>query len=194
MCNVYAAIYAAGAITSAYGAFEQNNVQAAQYEADAEQYEYDAEIYDEKARIAYVESSLSEAQGMDALKVGQVTARKAKIIGKQVKASQRAGYAASGVRVDTGIAADITEETENMAFADSVTIRAESAKEAYGYRLNAWSQRGEARTYEMSAEQARTAAENSRVAADRIRGMSWIALIGSGMSSYSNYRSSEAAD
>lgn len=187
-------VYAAGAAASAYGAWEQNNAQAQQYEADADQYEYDAEIYDEKAKIAYVEASLSEAQGMEALKIGQVTAKKVKIMGDQVKATQRTGYAASGVRVDTGIATDIVEETEALAFADSITVRTEAEKESYGYRLNAWSQRGEARTYEMSANQSRKAAENSREAADRTRGQAWLSLLGGGLNAYSNYRPSEAAE
>jgi hypothetical protein len=182
MCNVYA--YAVMALISAYGAYEGAQGKGDEYGASADAYDAKAADYEEKAKLARQESSLSEAQAMDTLKIGKVEERKTLIEGKLFMGKQRASYGASGVRVDTGVATDVIDETGRKAEMDAITVRTNYAKEAYGYKLNAWRQRGESRTYLKSAEAARKAAEKSRDAEDRTRKSGFLGALASGFSSY----------
>jgi hypothetical protein len=186
MCNVYA--YAAMVALQTYGAYQGAQGEADKYEAEANTYEYQAAEYDEKERLAKIEANLSEIQSMDTLKIGKVQERKLRIQGNQIKASQNVGYAASGIRVDTGIAADVKAETERLAEGDAITLRKNYAKEAYGYQLNAWKKRGEARTFQLSAVNARKSARNSLESSNKIRNQGFLGALATGLQGASNYK------
>jgi hypothetical protein len=186
MCNVY--VYAAMALVSMVGANEASSAQAEELDETAKSYDFQAEDFDEKERIAKKEASLSEAQAMETSKIGDIEARKTLVGGKLVESSQRAAFGASGVRVDTGVATDVTEETQRLAYGDSVTIKANAERESFGFRLNAWKKRGEARTYAKDATNARRSAKASERAAKRVRGRSFLQVIGAGLGTASQYR------
>lgn len=176
------------AVLSAYGAYSGAQAKADEYDASAETYDYQAEVYDQKEKLALKESNLSEVQAMDTQKIGSIERRKTILYGKQVIGAQKTGYGASGIRVDTGVSVDVREQTERAVAGDAMTIRANYAKEAYGYKLKAWKQRGEARTYHLSAINARKSAENARSSASKTRNMSPLGALASGLGSAANYK------
>ena len=186
MCNVYA--YAVMAVMSAAGANEQAQAKGDELDAGAYSYEDQAEIYDEKAIVAQKESSLSEAQAMDSLVRGKTVEKKFRTQGKMLVGSQRASIGASGVRVDTGVSTDVVVDTERVIEGDAMTLRSNAERESYGFKLNAWRQRGEARTYLKSAENARKAAEDAREAADKARSGGIMGAFTSLGNSASNYK------
>lgn len=185
MCNA-AALVGVGAFANVYGTYGQYQAQADTYEAQADSYDYNANTYDEKARIALKEASLSEAQAVDSRVRGKVAEKKLIVQGNMLIGAQRASYGASGVRVDTGAPVEVQQETARSVISDAMTVRKNAAKEAYGYRLEAWRQRNDAMLLKRSATLSRKSAGYSRDAASSARRLAPIAAIGSGASTAAN--------
>jgi len=92
-------------------------------------------------QTAETNARLSELQAQDAIERGKetqeiFTKQVSKVIGKQ-----RAGFAASGVKVGVGSAADVVESTRAEARKDFETIKNNAWREAWGYRFQAQQQR-----------------------------------------------------
>ena len=68
-------------------------------------------------------AEMSEISAEDVLRRGEREANSVRRSGRAVRGSQRAAYAAQGVDVDSGSAADIQEETDILSEADSRTVR-----------------------------------------------------------------------
>ncbi len=82
-------------------------------------------------------AEMSEISAEDVLRRGEREANSVRRSGRAVRGSQRAAYAAQGVDVDSGSAADIQEETDILSEADSRTVRNNAWREAFGYKTQA---------------------------------------------------------
>jgi hypothetical protein len=101
-----------------------------QSQASLAQGEYQQRMYETNARMA-------EYQAQDAVKRGD---QAAKAHDKQVKGvigSQRAAMAAQGVEVDSGSALDLQTDTAAIGAQDSLTIKNNAWREAWGYKVQA---------------------------------------------------------
>lgn len=82
-------------------------------------------------------AAMLEFQAKDAITRG---AEAEDLFRKQLKGvigSQRASFAAQGIDVDSGSALDVQKDTAYQGELDALTIRANSAREAWGYSMNA---------------------------------------------------------
>lgn len=86
-------------------------------------------------RMAGVNERLSNMQAEDAEKRGEVEAGNVLKRANQIKGSQRAGFAAQGIAVDSGSAQDVQTETAEMGALDALTVRNNAAREAWGYKM-----------------------------------------------------------
>lgn len=86
---------------------------------------------------AETNARLSEMQAADALKRGDETASELRKKAKQVQGAQRASFAAQGISLDKGSALQLQEETDKLSELDSMTIRNNAWREAWGYKFNA---------------------------------------------------------
>lgn len=79
----------------------------------------------------------AERQADDAIKRGKrdVAAMKRKT--RNIIGSQRAAFAAQGIDVESGSAAEIQADTAALSAADELTIRNNSYREAFGFRSQA---------------------------------------------------------
>jgi hypothetical protein len=102
---------------------------------------------DQNAAIADISAEQSIFQGEEA--VSQVRTEGDKILG-----AQRAGYAAQGVKVDTGSAADVATETRFNINKDIITLRNNAKKAAWGYKV-------EARNHRTAGKYGQQAAKNA---------------------------------
>ena len=186
MCNIYA--FAAMAVFSAYGSYQEAQGNADILDAKAKVMDVEAQTLDQKESIAWKEANLSEVQAMEVRKIGANAERRAIIEGERVTSGQTAAYGASGIRVDSGVVQDIREETEREVYEDSMTIRANTEKEAYGYELKAWTHRGEARTYHTDAILARRGAKDTKRLARSTRNMSMMDALVSGVGTMAGYK------
>lgn len=80
-------------------------------------------------------AQLSDIQATDAIERGDKAAVEIKNAAQQVVGSQRAAFAANGVEVDSGSAAEIQDDTGRMAVQDAITERNNAAREAWGYKV-----------------------------------------------------------
>lgn len=107
-----------------------------QASAMREQGEFQARQYESNARIAELEAADAEARGSK--EAAQVRRK-----GEQVQGAQRASFAAQGVDVNSGSAADLQAETAYLTKQDEITVTNNAWREAWGYKVQASNYRGQ---------------------------------------------------
>lgn len=118
-----------GAIASAYGAYQQGQLQAAAAAQQAKAMEQQARLYE-----------------MQALDAQNRAAREAALLreqGERIKGQQRAVMGASGVQL-AGSPMDVIMDTQRSIEIDVATIKQGGAREAWGYSTQAWAERAQA--------------------------------------------------
>lgn len=121
------------------------------YEAKAQQDEFNAGIADEQARDAVNRGTEEELRFRQQVRG---------LIG-----TQRSGYAAQGVVVDNGSAADVQHDANTLADADVRTIRGNAQREAWGFRNEAQNFRTDAGINRKGGDVARREGANAQKAA-----------------------------
>ncbi len=92
---------------------------------------------DYQRTISEMNAQLANDQAEDAMKRGEGAVRQLDKETKQKIGAQRAALAASGVKVDSGSAAQIQQDTELLAVEDTRTIRNNAVREAWGFKQQA---------------------------------------------------------
>jgi len=106
---------------------------------------YQQEQLERNAKYAEEQAVLTEKKGQET--VGSLARA-----GKQQVGSQRAGYAAQGIDVDTGSAAEVQQSTGELTAQDMGKAKANGWREAMGYRVQAEDYRAQGRMKMMAAE------------------------------------------
>lgn len=107
-----------------------------------------------QAQVAKNNAVVQEQLAQDALKRGAEAERRHRVRVDQIKGQQRAGFAASGVVVDSGSALDTLEDTAELGELDALTIRADAEREAHGYRVGASNSMAQSKLYLSSGNNA----------------------------------------
>lgn len=113
----------ASLLSTAVGVYGQ--VQAGQAQAGQARYQ---------AQVAENNRIIAEQQARDAEMRGQMAEDARRDQTRALIGRQRTALAANGVMVDDGSALDITSDTAAQGEVDALTLRANAAREAYGYR------------------------------------------------------------
>jgi hypothetical protein len=113
----------ASLLSTAVGVYGQ--VQAGQAQAGQARYQ---------AQVAQNNRIIAEQQARDAEMRGQMAEDARRYQTRALIGRQRTALAANGVMVDDGSALDITSDTAAQGEVDALTLRANAAREAYGYR------------------------------------------------------------
>lgn len=109
-----------------------------------------------QAAMAEQNAGYKEAAAQDAIKRGDVQADQYRRQVGQLIGSQRAGFAANGVDVNSGTAADIQDDTAAFGEFDALTIANNAAREAWGYRVGAQNDLMNGRMAQSNAKSAAT--------------------------------------
>lgn len=124
MCDV-------GTATTVVGALNPGGLKLQQAQYDAGVAHRNATILDQAAGDAEVRGE--QAAGVERMK------------GTQLIGKEHAAYAASGIDANAGSTQDVYAGTRAMSELDAQTIRNNAAREAWGYRTQATSERERAR-------------------------------------------------
>ena len=103
---------------------------------------YNAQLQEERALMA-------QQQAQDAIRRGDEAQEKHRQQVSLMKGRQRAGFAAGGVLVDAGSAADVLDDTEYFGELDAQNIAYNAALEAWGYQKQSADYLSNARLYRM---------------------------------------------
>lgn len=87
--------------------------------------------------MAEQNAAYKEAAAQDAERRGAVDADRYRRQVGQLIGSQRTGFAANGIDVNSGTAAEIQDDTAAFGEFDALTIANNAAREAWGYRVGA---------------------------------------------------------
>lgn len=121
------ALTALSTVMSVVGQVGQQNAQAQAASANAAQARY-------QAQVAQQNQELMRRQEADALQRGQVAEENRRRLTAQQIGQQRAGLAAQGTDLE-GSPTDILGDTAAAGELDARTVRANAAREAYGYKV-----------------------------------------------------------
>lgn len=120
MCEPTTIITAVGLAMSAYSSYQQ-----AQSQKESLNYQ---------SAVARNNAQLSEWQAQDSIRRGQEEEQRQRMMTAQLKGKQRVGFAASGIDISEGSAAQIQADTDWMGEQDALTIRDNANREAWGLR------------------------------------------------------------
>ena len=126
---------------------------------------FNARIMDMNAQTAAFEASMFRKSAAMEKKIGEYQAMMHRRQVAQLKGTQRANYAASGVLVDAGSPAAVIAETHALGVMDGMMIRHNATMASLQQRMGAVSKGREALSLRMQADMARRSAPNPYVAA-----------------------------
>lgn len=91
----------------------------------------------EARSIGDMNAMIAEYQAEDAITRGQFNEKRQRQTTEKVIGSQRAGFAAGGVDVNSGSALNTQADAAYLGELDALTIRQNAAKEAWGFKVQA---------------------------------------------------------
>lgn len=118
---------AAGTVAGVVGQIGQQNAQAQAASVAAAQAVY-------QSQVARQNQALMEQRARDALQRGEVAEENSRRLTRQRIGAQTARLAAQGVDLE-GSPTEILGDTAAAGEADALTVRANAARDAYGYRV-----------------------------------------------------------
>jgi hypothetical protein len=133
-----------GQMIQAMGQAYQMDVQAAEYGTRANMSDY-------QAGIAMMNKKLAMQQADYARTVGEVSAEQAGMKARQEMGATKAAQAASGINIDSGSPVDVRTSMTQIAQYDQSVIRANAAKVAWGYEIEATQAEAQGSLYTMQA-------------------------------------------
>ena len=98
-----------------------------------------------EARLYRSDARMAEYQAEDAIRRGDYEASRVLADARRLAGQQRVGFAASGVKVDSGSAAQVVEDTATLGALDATMMKNNALREAFGYKTKAIDSRMAAR-------------------------------------------------
>jgi len=109
---------------------------------------------DYQKQIADQNAATARLQAEDAIKRGERESHLIRMRTRQLRGSQRAAFAAQGVDVDTGSAADLQADTVALGALDAMTRQNNAYFEAWGFRSEAAAESHQGRMRQRAARSA----------------------------------------
>jgi hypothetical protein len=144
---------------SAYGQWKQG--QAAKKSGESQ-----AQVAEATAKLQDFNATIGDAQARDAVTRGEGDVARLAEQTRGLIGAQRAGYAGQGVVVDTGSAAAVQADAEQLSAGDQRMIRANAQRQAWGFRVDAENSRRQAGITRQGGEIARKEGQNAARAAN----------------------------
>lgn len=137
MCDLTLALTIGSTLLGAAGQVQQANASA-----KADRY---------NAQVQEMNATLADRRARDAVERGQADEQRKRTEVSRVAGAQKAAMAANGVDVGFGSPLDTLVDTATMGELDALTIRSNSYREAYDYKVDAVNQRAGASLNRMKA-------------------------------------------
>lgn len=118
-----------GGLVAAQGYMQYRNQKDAAKSAENEG-KYQAEVYGRNADLA-------DEQARDALARGREAEMALRRKSRGLSGSQRAGFAAQGLDINSGSASDVVQNDAALGELDALTIRNNAQRESFGFRKQA---------------------------------------------------------
>lgn len=164
MCELGTILAIAGTALGAIGQIQQGNAAA-----EAGRY---------NAKVAEMNAVMSERRAKDAVERGAREEQRKRTEVAALKGKQVAAMAANGVDLGFGSPLDLIVDTAALGELDALTIRKNSANEAYDHRVQAVNGRSDATLSRMNADAAQTGGYLNAAGT----------LLGGAATAYTNYK------
>lgn len=142
MCELMTILSIGGTLLGAVGQIQQANAQAAASKYNAQVADMNAQISEKRAK-----STIEAGAQQEQMKRQEV---------QRILGQQQAGMAANGVDLTFGSPLDTMVDTAYLGEIDALTIRTNTYRDAYNYKVDAANQRAQKTLYEHEAKSAQT--------------------------------------
>jgi hypothetical protein len=142
MCDLTMGIGLVSTLVGAVGQIGQANAQA-----NAANY---------NAQVADMNAKIESKRAQDSLERGKIEEQNKRREVAQIKGQQLAGMSANGVDVGYGSSLDTLVDTATFGELDALTVRSNSAREAYGHDVAAVNKQADSQLFKMEASSATT--------------------------------------
>lgn len=146
-----------GQVVNAVGGIKAGN--AAKRAGEKEQ-----EAANSQADLADANANIADLQAADAIQRGAQEEQRFRSLVRGAIGAQRAGFAASNIDVGQGSAVDVQADAATLGELDALTIRTNAAREAWGYKVQAFDARKGAEIMRKSGVYAAEAGRSQQVA------------------------------
>lgn len=143
-------------VVSMFGAGFGATAQARAGNEQADLAEYNAKVAEANARV-------QDFNAEDATQRGYQDETNHRIATKKLIGAQRTSLAAQGQKLDSGTALDLQEDSARQGELDALTVRANAAREAWGYKTTAANDRNQAQDLRIRGQIAKRAGKNAAV-------------------------------
>lgn len=116
------------------------------------------------ARISRMNEAIQRQQSSLAIRQGEFGVNALRLKGRQLVGDQRAGFAGGNIRVDTGTAVDLANQTDQQVALDVGTLRENARLAAWGFDVGAADSRAKAQLATLEGNNRAAAAVGSAVA------------------------------
>ena len=142
MCDLVTGLLVASTLMGAAGQIQQGNAAAA------------ARRYNQQ--VAEMNAKIADNQARDALERGKIEEQKKRREVAQISGRQQAAMAANGVDISFGSPLDVLADTAIQGELDALTIRSNTYREEYDYRVKGANQRAQGSLARMEGDAAKT--------------------------------------
>lgn len=120
-------VFAAGTVAKAFGTHGK-------IKAENQANEYNAQVAANNATILNQNASIATQKAAQAKRAGEVSEKRFRESGEQLKGTQRAGFASAGVVVDEGTPLDVAEDTAEQIELDALNIEHNTALQVFDFQ------------------------------------------------------------
>lgn len=118
---------------------------------------------DFQAGVLGLNADLADRAAEDAILRGNEAANRSRAGTRALAGAQRATLAAQGIDINSGTALDLQSETQDLGELDILTISNNAQREAYGFKVEAFNDRQQAKLARMSARNKEGSANNASI-------------------------------
>lgn len=123
----------------------------------------EADLANYNAGVAEANAQASDYRAKDAIERGAIDEATHRTQVKQLIGRQRTALAAQGQDLASGSALDVQVDTAKQAEPDALTIRANAAREAWGYKMTGFNERSQAVDLRAQGQIAKARGRNAAV-------------------------------
>lgn len=156
---------AAGAQTSIMGSMLQTVSKAFGLEVEAQQYDYGAMVAKYQANIDQINEATAKQNANYERDTADRKVEQSEMAARYNEGAAKAAQGASGVAINSGSSTDARESMIELGAYDAATIRADGARKAYAFDVEAMQDEAQSQLHTYTAAENETQAANTRTAA-----------------------------
>jgi hypothetical protein len=160
---------AAGAQTQIAGSMISTIAKAFGMEVEAKQYDYQSMVADYQAKVDQINEATARENANYERDTADRKVEQSEMKARYEEGAAKAAQGASGIDINSGSSTNVRESMIELGAYDAATIRADGARKAYAFDVEAMQDEAQSRLHTFASEMNKTQAADTRTAAGLTR-------------------------